>query len=53
MSDEEAYDSFLKTQQRDKIKNEYCEVNNIPLLRINWRDFSRIEEILREEFKIA
>lgn len=33
---------------RDKLKDEYCLKNNIPLLRIHYRDFDRIEEVLDE-----
>lgn len=46
-------DKFIKkhniiegTIQRDKIKNEYCKVNNIPLIRIPYFQKDRIEEIL-------
>ena len=28
--------SFIETLKRDKIKNEYCENNNIPLLRLKY-----------------
>lgn len=31
-------DKFLLTQIRDKIKTEYCQKNNIPLIRINYTD---------------
>jgi hypothetical protein len=40
--------SFIKLQYHDKLKNEYCKNNNIPLLRIKWYDFDNIEEILDE-----
>jgi hypothetical protein len=33
-------------QQRDKIKNEWAKANNIPLLRIPYWDFDRIEELI-------
>jgi len=38
-------ESFLKTQQHDKIKNDYCKENNIPLIRIPYekRDKMTIE----------
>lgn len=36
-------DGFMKTQKRDKIKNEYCKVHNIPLLRLPYT--LSIEEI--------
>lgn len=31
-------ESFINTQLKDKLKNEYCITNNIPLLRLNPRD---------------
>jgi hypothetical protein len=34
MSDEEAQIAYENSVRRDKIKNDYCEQNNIPLLRI-------------------
>ena len=37
-----------KTKIRDNIKNEYCENNNIKLLRIKYTDFENIENILSE-----
>ncbi len=33
-------------QQRDKIKNEWAKANNIPLLRIPYWDYDRIEELI-------
>ena len=41
----------LKEQQkRDKIKNDFCQKNNIPLLRISYLDFNNItiEKLLNE-----
>ena len=35
-------------QHRDKIKNEWAKANNIPLLRIPYWDFDRIEELIDE-----
>lgn len=35
-----------ETVKRDKIKNEYCEKNNIKLLRINYTNFENIPKIL-------
>ena len=37
---------FEKTKLHDKIKDDYCFDNNIPLLRIPYWDFENIEEIL-------
>lgn len=33
--------------KRDKLKDEYCRNNNIPLLRITYRDNSRLEEVIK------
>ena len=33
-------------QRRDKIKNDWAKVNNIPLLRIPYWDYDRIEELI-------
>lgn len=38
--------AFKLNQKRDKIKTDYCLTNNIPLIRIPYWDFDRIEEIL-------
>lgn len=38
--------SFINTQERDKIKNEYCDTHNIELIRIPYWDYENIEEIL-------
>lgn len=40
-----------KTQKRDRIKNTYCEQNNIPLLRIPHWEFERIEELIQKFLK--
>ena len=37
---------LLYTQQNDKIKNEYCQNNNIRLIRISYTDVKNIENIL-------
>jgi hypothetical protein len=42
----ESFDIILK---RDKIKEDYCLKNNISFLKINYYDFSKIEEILNKE----
>lgn len=39
---------LIKTQKRDNIKNNYCEENKIPLLRIPYTEFENIENILQE-----
>ena len=40
---------FNRTKFNDNIKNNYCQENNIQLLRIPYWDFSRIEKILNKE----
>ena len=37
---------FELIQKRDKIKNDFCKENDIPLLRIRFDEFNQIEEIL-------
>jgi ribosomal protein S18 len=32
----------------DNIKNEYCKVHKIKLLRINYKDFRNIKKIIKE-----
>lgn len=39
-------ESLIKTQTNDKIKNQYCIDNNIPLLRIPYWEQSNLESIL-------
>ncbi len=36
-------------QLNDKLKDEYCKQGNIKLIRINYKDFSHIEEILYQQ----
>jgi hypothetical protein len=43
---EERQQVFEDGQRRDKIKNEWAKANNIPLLRIPYWDFDRIEELI-------
>lgn len=44
--DERNYQDFLKRQERDKIKNKYCEDNNIELLRIPYYEKENIDSII-------
>jgi hypothetical protein len=39
-------ETFIELQKRDKIKQEYCQKNNIPLLIIPYWYFSKIEELV-------
>ena len=40
------YNSFLKTQQRDAFKNQWCKDNNIPLIRI---PYTHLEDLCLED----
>jgi len=40
---------FERQQHHDSLKNAYCLRNNIPLIRIHYKDFEKIEEILSSE----
>jgi predicted nucleic acid-binding Zn-ribbon protein len=46
ISDDEACKNFEELQIRDAIKEQYCLDHNIPLLRIHYKNFNRIPEIL-------
>jgi hypothetical protein len=45
MTDED----LISLQERDRIKDRYCEENNIYLIRIPYTDFDKIEEIIKEK----
>lgn len=45
---EKAEERFRKTKIHDGIKNQYCLDHGIPLLRIPYWDFEKVEEILEE-----
>ena len=38
MSIEQANKNFIEQKRRDKIKDDYCLKNNIPLIRISYKD---------------
>lgn len=40
---------FLENKKRDEIKNSFCEENDIPLIRIDYLNFYKIEEILWQQ----
>lgn len=42
---------FKSTQHHDRIKNEYCRLHNIKLLRISYLDYNNINNILIDFFK--
>lgn len=46
-------EKFRLTQKHDNMKNEYCKLHNIELIRIPYWDYSNISEILYEKFKIT
>lgn len=46
ISDEDAYKNFLKTQCHDSIKTQYCEDNNIPLIRVPYWEKDDLEEFV-------
>ena len=48
ISNEKANERFIKQQANDKIKNDYCSTNNIPLLRIPYMRIDDVMEIIRE-----
>ena len=50
MTDEEKLENLERLQFHDKIKNDYCENNNINLLRIRYDE--NVEEKLTEYFQI-
>ena len=39
-------EAFKKTQKNDRIKNEFCEDNNIKLIRIKYTNYNNIEEMM-------
>ena len=45
-------DSFIQTQKHDKIKNEYCKLHNIELLRIPYWEGSNSENIIKNKLNI-
>lgn len=47
ISQEQAEENLIKTQQHDKLKTDFAEKNNIPLFRFTYKDkFSEIEKML-------
>lgn len=48
MSDDEVQQKLLDAQRRDKIKNDYCSKNNIPLLRIPYWEKKNMKKIITE-----
>jgi hypothetical protein len=48
ISEEKAKEQFRVLQHHDALKNQYCTERAIPLLRISYKEFKRIPEILTE-----
>lgn len=46
ISYEDAYDNFIKTQYHDSIKTQYCNDNNIPLIRVPYWEKNNLEEFI-------
>ena len=46
ISEEQACKLFEKIKYHDSLKDQYCIKNNIPLIRIPYKDFKNIQEIL-------
>lgn len=49
--DEIAYEKFKQVQNRDNIKDKYCEENNINLLRIPYTEKNNMKEIIINKIK--
>jgi hypothetical protein len=43
---------LAKIQYHDSIKNLYCEKENIPLLRISYKEYNQIETILKDKLQL-
>lgn len=53
MSNELCEKNLVKVKRHDEIKNEFCKINHIPLLRITYKQFNKIEKILEDYFTMA
>ena len=51
MPNEQCENNLKDTQIKDEIKNRFCHENNIPLLRISYKQFDKIDDILSEKLK--
>ena len=45
---EQAQENFEDYKRRDKIKDDHCKENNIPILRISYLDIDNIEKLVKE-----
>lgn len=50
--EEWAMEQYLETIERDNLKNQYCENNNINMFRIPFWEFKNIENILSKELSL-
>jgi len=48
MTTEKSLDSFKTGQKHDKMKNDFCKSNNIPLLRIKYTEINNIKELVHD-----
>ena len=48
ISEEKAHEKFENSKRRDKIKDDHCLANNIPILRISYLDNDNIEKLVKE-----
>ena len=49
VSDLRAEQNFRNTVRYDKIKNDFCQKNNIKIIRISYKEYNNIEKILKKE----
>ena len=49
ISESQAQEVLNKIKLRDEIKNTYCDVNEIKLIRIPYWEFDNIDNILKKE----
>jgi hypothetical protein len=49
ISEESTVEKFEKVQYYDSLKDQYCIKNNIPLIRISYKEFNDVPEILSEK----
>ena len=49
---EQASNDFLLQKKRDGVKIQYCEVNNIPLLVVNYKDKNNTEKLLKNLLRL-
>lgn len=43
------YEEFKERQKRDKIKKDYCKLNNIQLIYLTYKDIGKVEKILKNK----